>query len=171
MIQRGAPGWFHPGRSARLTLGPKTLLAVFGELHPRVLAALDVRGPAVAFTVLPTALPPARLRGATRPPLAVSDLQAVERDFAFVLDAGVEAEAVLRAARGADKALIADVAVFDVFAGPRAEAQMGAGRKSLAIAVRLQPTVTTLTEAEIEAVSARVVAAVERATGGSLRTQ
>ena len=88
-----------------------------------------------------------------------------------MLDARVEAEAVLKAARSADKALIADVSVFDVFAGARAEAQMGAGRKSLAIAVRLQPTVATLTEAEIEAVSARVVAAVEKATGGSLRTQ
>jgi phenylalanyl-tRNA synthetase beta chain len=171
MVQRGAPGWFHPGRSARLTLGPKTTLAVFGELHPWVLAALDVRGPAVAFTVLPEALPAGRARGTTRPPLAVSDLQPVERDFAFVLDAGIEAEAVLKAARGADKALISDVSVFDVFAGPRAEAQMGAGRKSLAIAVRLQPTAATLTEAEIEAVSARVVAAVEKATGGSLRTQ
>ena len=83
MVQRGAPGWFHPGRSARLAfLGPKTTLAVFGELHPRVLAALDVRGPAVAFTVLPAALPPARARGTTRPPLVVSDLQPVERDFA-----------------------------------------------------------------------------------------
>lgn len=171
MVQRGAPAWFHPGRSARLTLGPRTVLAVFGELHPRVLAALDVKGPAAAFTVFPQALPAPRARGATRPALAVSDLQAVERDFAFVLDARVEAEAVLRAARGADKALIAEVSVFDVFAGPKAEAQMGPGRKSLAIAVRLQPTVATLTEADIEAVSARVVAAVEKATGGSLRTQ
>jgi phenylalanyl-tRNA synthetase beta chain len=169
MIQRGAPDWFHPGRSGRLTLGPKTVLAIFGELHPKVLAALDVRGSAVAFSVFPAALPLARARNATRPPLTVSDLQAVERDFAFVLDARVEAEAVLKAARGADKALITDVTVFDVFAGPRAEAQMGEGRKSLAIAVRLQPTVATLTEADIEAVSARVVAAVEKATGGSLR--
>ena len=76
----------------------------------------------------------------TRPPLAVSDLPPVERDFAFVLDEGVEAEAVLKAARAADKALIEAVSVFDVFAGPKAEAQMGPGRKSMAIAVRLQPT-------------------------------
>ena len=171
MIQRGAPEWFHPGRSGRLTLGPKNVLAIFGELHPRVLAALDVKGPVAAFTVFPEAVPQPRARGATRPPLVTSDLQAVDRDFAFVLDAHIEAEAVLKAARSADKALIADVAVFDLFAGPKAEAQMGPGRKSLAITVRLQPTVATLTEAEIEAVSARVVTAVEKATGGSLRTQ
>ena len=169
MIQRAAPGWFHPGRSGMLSLGPKTALAAFGELHPRILQALDVRGPAVAFTLHLAALPFPKARGTTRPALAVSDLPAVERDFAFVLDARVEAEAVLRAARAADKALIESVSVFDVFAGPKAEAQMGAGKKSLAIAVRLQPTTATLTDAEIEAVSARVVAGVEKATGGSLR--
>jgi phenylalanyl-tRNA synthetase beta chain len=170
MIQRAAPAWFHPGRSGVLSLGPKTRLAVFGELHPRVLAALDVRGPAVAFTIMLAALPFPKARAAARPPLVVSDLPAVERDFAFVLDARIEAEAVLRAARAADKALIADVAIFDVFAGPQAEAQMGAGKKSLAIAVRLQPTERTLTDAEIDAVSERVVADVEKATGGALRT-
>jgi len=170
MVLRGAPGWLHPGRSALLSLGPKTPLAAFGEVHPRVLAALDVRGPAVAFAIDLAAMPFPRARGLARPALVVSDLQAVERDFAFVLDAEVEAEAVLKAARGADKALIEAVSVFDVFAGPRAEAQMGAGRKSLAIAVRLRPRERTLTEAEIEAVSARVVASVAKATGGVLRT-
>ncbi len=170
MVQRTAPGWFHPGRSAVLSLGPKTPLAAFGELHPRVLAALGVRGPAVAFTLHPEALPFPKARSTTRPALAVSDLQAVERDFAFVLDARVEAETVLKAARAADKALIADVSVFDVFAGPAAEAQMGPGRKSMAIAVRLQPTAATLTEAEIEAISGRIVAGVAKATGGSLRS-
>lgn len=169
MIQRIAPGWFHPGRSAAFTLGPKLTLAVWGELNPRVLAALDVKGPAVAFTLELTALPFPKSRATTRPALAVSDLQAVERDFAFVLDAGVEAETVLKAARAADKALVAEVSVFDLFAGPKAEAQMGEGKKSLAITVRLQPTAATLTEAEIEAVSQKVVAGVARATGGSLR--
>jgi phenylalanyl-tRNA synthetase beta chain len=169
MIQRSAPAWFHPGRSGVLTLGPKTVLASFGELHPRVLQALDVRGPAVAFTLELEALPFPKARAATRPPLVVSDLQPVERDFAFVLDGRVEAEAVLKAARSADKALIEAVSVFDVFAGPKAEAQMGPGKKSMAIAVRLQPTAATLTDAEIEAVSARVVEAVAKATGGQLR--
>ncbi len=169
MLQRAAPGWFHPGRSGVLSLGPKTPLAVFGELHPRVLQALDVRGPAVAFSLRLEALPFPKAKSATRPPLAVSDLQPVERDFAFVLDAGVEAEAVLKAARAADKALIEAVTVFDVFAGPKAEAQMGAGKKSLAIAVRLQPRTATLTDVEIEAVSRRVVDGVAKATGGALR--
>jgi phenylalanyl-tRNA synthetase beta chain len=170
MVLRSAPPWFHPGRSAVLSLGPKTPLAAFGEIHPRVLAALDVKGPAVGFTLHLEAIPFPRARSATRPALVTSDLPAVERDFAFVLDDRVEAETVLRAARGADKALITDVAVFDVFEGPKAEAQMGAGRKSLAIAVRMQPVKATLTEAEIEAVSARIIAGVEKATGGTLRT-
>jgi phenylalanyl-tRNA synthetase beta chain len=142
---------------------------VFGEIHPRVPEALDVRGPAVAFTVMLEAVPFPKARATTRPPLVVSDFQPVERDFAFVLDERVEADAVLKAARAADKALIERVDVFDVFAGPKAEAQMGAGRKSLAIAVRLQPQDRTLTDAEIDAVSERIVASVAKATGGSLR--
>lgn len=169
MVLRSAPGWFHPGRSAVLSLGPKTPLAAFGELHPRVLAALDVKGPAVGFTVMLGALPFPKARGTTRPPLKTSDFQAVERDFAFVLDARIEAEVVVKAAQAADKALIERVAVFDIFAGPKAEAQMGPGKKSLAISIRLQPTAATLTEAEIDAVAKKVVAGVEKATGGSLR--
>ena len=94
----------------------------------------------------------------------------MERDFAFVVDARCEAETILRVAKGADKTLIESASVFDVFSGPAAEAQMGEGRKSVAIAVRLQPLTATLTEAEIEAVSARIVSAVEKATGGALRT-
>ncbi len=166
---RGAPDWWHPGRSAVLGLGPKTVLATFGELHPRVLAALDVKGPAVAATVRIEAVPLPRTRGTARPALRLSDLQAVERDFAFVLDARTEAAAVVTAAQGADKALIEDVRVFDEFAGPRAEAQLGPGRKSIAITVRLQPRERTLTEAEIEAVAARVVEKVAKATGATLR--
>jgi phenylalanyl-tRNA synthetase beta chain len=169
MLQRTAPAWFHPGRSGVLSLGPKTALAVFGELHPRVLRALDVKGPAVGFSLWLEALPFPKARGTTRPALAISDLQPVERDFAFVLDDRVEAETVLKAARAADKALIEQVSVFDVFAGQGAAAQLGPGKKSLAIAVRLQPTAATLTEAEIEGVSDRVVASVVKATGGALR--
>ncbi len=167
-VGRAAQGWWHPGRAGTLALGPR-VLAAFGELHPRVLAALDVRGPAVAFTLWPAAIPAPRSRTIARPALRLSDYQTVERDFAFVLDARVEAAAVVTAAQGADKALIAEVRVFDEFAGARAEAQLGAGRKSLAITVRLEPRDRTLTEAEIEAVSARVVDKVARATGGVLR--
>ena len=168
-VAREAPGWFHPGRSGVLKLGPKTILAEFGELHPRVLQAMDARGPAVAMTVFLEAIPASRAKGPARPALEVSNFQAVERDFAFVVDERVEAEAILRAARGADRKLIESVEAFDVFAGRRADEQFGAGRKSVAIAVRLQPREATLTEVQIEAVSARIVEAVARATGAELR--
>ncbi|RME17723.1 MAG: phenylalanine--tRNA ligase subunit beta [Alphaproteobacteria bacterium] len=169
MIQRGAPGWWHPGRSGQISLGPKNILAVFGELHPKVLAKLGVKGPAVAFTIYPERVPFPKATGTTRPALEVSDLQAVERDFAFVVDARVEALTLVNAAAGADKSLIESVRVFDEFSGPKAEAQMGPGKKSLAITVRLQPREKTLTDAEIEAVAAKIVEKVAKATGGTLR--
>ena len=168
-VFRDAPEWFHPGRSAMLKLGPKNPLAVFGELHPKVLEAMDVKGPAVAVVVYLENAPFPKAKAKTRPALAISDYQAVERDFAFVVDADVEAETILRAARGADKVLIEAVSVFDVFAGQRAEAQMGAGKKSVAFSVRLQPKSGTLTDEEIESVAAKVVAAVAKASGGELR--
>jgi phenylalanyl-tRNA synthetase beta chain len=167
-VGRKVPRWWHPGRSGAVTLGP-VVLATFGEVHPRVLAAMDVKGPAVAFTVALAAIPQPKLRTPTKPALTISDLQAVERDFAFVVDDTVEALTAVNAAQGADKALIQSVAVFDVFAGDKAAAQLGAGKKSLALTVRLQPTGQTLTEAEIDAVSAKVVEKVAKATGGTLR--
>lgn len=168
-IARSAPDWFHPGRSGQMTLGPKLVLARFGEVHPRILKALDVRGPAVAFTVLVANVPLPKAKTTTRPALAISGLQAVERDFAFVVDAQVEALTLVNAAQGADKALIESVQVFDQFTGDQAAEQMGAGKKSLAIAVRLQPQERTLTEAEIDAVSAKIIEKVAKATGGVLR--
>jgi phenylalanyl-tRNA synthetase beta chain len=123
----------------------------------------------VAFTILVANVPLPKVKSPTRPALAISDLQAVERDFAFVVDAGVEALVAVSAAQGADKALIESVRVFDQFSGDKAEAQMGAGKKSLALTVRLQPVDKTLTEAEIEAVSARIIEKVAKATGGTLR--
>ena len=162
----GAPEWWHPGRSGRVALGPKAALATFGELHPRVLAAMDVRGPAAAFTVHLDAIPASKAKGPSRGALELSNVQAVERDYAFVLDRDVPAQDVVAAARGADKALIADVRVFDAFE----DGAVGEGRKSLAIAVRLQPRDRTLTEAEIVAVGERIVAKVAHATGGELRT-
>ncbi len=167
-ISRKAPGWWHPGRSGVMGLGPNAI-ATFGEVHPRVLRALDVKGPAVAFSIRVEAVPFPKAKGATRTALGLADFQPVERDFAFVVDKGVEALALVNAAQGADKALIESVSVFDQFAGEKAEAQMGAGRKSLAITVRLQPRERTLTEAEIEAVSAKIVEKVAKATGGVLR--
>ena len=168
-IGRAVPGWFHPGRAGQMTLGPKLVLASFGELHPAVLKALDVKGPAVAFTVLVANAPLPKVKTPTRPALTISGLQAVERDFAFVVDQRVEALTLVNAAQGADKALIETVRLFDEFTGEKAEAQMGAGKKSLAITVRLQPQDKTLTEEEIEAVSARIIDKVAKATGGVLR--
>ncbi|MCZ7674720.1 MAG: phenylalanine--tRNA ligase subunit beta [Roseovarius sp.] len=164
-ILREGAGWWHPGRHGRICLGPRKMLAVFGELHPKVLREMDVKGPAVAFTVWPEEIPLPRKTGATRGALEVSDLQAVERDFAFVVDRDVAALDLVNAAAGADKTLIEDVRVFDEFIG----GSLGEGRKSLAITVRLQPGDKTLTEAEIEAVSKRIVEKVGKATGGVLR--
>ncbi len=169
MIQRNAPAWWHPGRSGQISLGPKNVLATFGELHPKVLERMGVKGPAVAFTIWPERVPFPKAKGATRPALTASDLQPVERDFAFVVDADVEALTLVNAAQGADKKLIESVRVFDEFHGPKAEAQMGAGKKSLAITVRLQPSDKTLTDAEIEAVSQKIVDKVAKATSGVLR--
>ena len=164
-ILRDGAAWWHPGRHGRVCLGPKKMLAVFGEVHPRVLRQMDVKGPVVGFTIWPSEVPEPRQTGTTRPALKASDLQAVERDFAFVVDAGVDALALVNAAAGADKALIEDVRVFDEFIG----GSLGEGKKSLAITVRLQPDSATLKEAEIEAVSAKIVEKVTKATGGVLR--
>ncbi|AWI82737.1 phenylalanine--tRNA ligase subunit beta [Alloyangia pacifica] len=164
-ILRGAEEWWHPGRHGKLCLGPKKVLGVFGELHPKVLQAMDVKGPVVAFTLYPQEIPLPRNAGGARPALKLNDLQAVERDFAFVVDADVAALDLVNAAAGADKALIEDVRVFDEFIG----GSLGEGKKSLAITVRLQPNDATLKEKDIEAVAAKIVAKVEKATGGILR--
>ena len=167
-ITRKAAGWFHPGRSGVIGLGPSAI-ATFGELHPRILAAMEVKGPAMAFTVTLAAIPEPKVKAPTRPALTLAALQAVERDFAFIVDTKVDALTAVNAAQGADKALIESVRVFDQFAGEQAEAQMGAGKKSIALTVRLQPSEKTLTDAEIEAVSAKIVDKVSKATGGALR--
>jgi phenylalanyl-tRNA synthetase beta chain len=164
-VLRGVSDWWHPGRSGKICLGPKKVLGVFGEIHPKVLAEMDVKGPAVGFTLWPAEIPFPRTSGTTRSALTLRDLQAVERDFAFVLDANVEALNVVNAAAGADKALIENVRVFDEFIG----GSLGEGKKSLAITVRMQPTEKTLTEKDIEAVAAKIVEKVAKATGGVLR--
>jgi phenylalanyl-tRNA synthetase, beta subunit, non-spirochete bacterial len=160
-----APAWYHPGRSGVFRLGPKQMLAAFGEVHPRVLQALGVKGPVVAFEVFLNAVPLPKDKGTAKPALVLSAFQPLERDFAFVVDQDVTAEAVIRAAKGADKALITEVRVFDVFVGEA----LGEGKKSLAITAVLQPVERTLTDAEIEAVAGKIVAAVVKATGGTLR--
>jgi phenylalanyl-tRNA synthetase beta chain len=161
-----APGWYHPGRSGALRLGP-TVLAWFGEVHPRVLKGLDVRGPVVAFEVFLDAIPQPKSRaaGKARPLLQVSPYPAVSRDFAFIVGDDVPAAKLMTAIRAADKKLVVDVSVFDVFTGP----SVGEGRKSVALSVTLQPTDGTMTDAEIESVAGRIVANVEKQAGGVLR--
>ena len=164
-VKSGAPAWYHPGRSATLALGAK-VLAHFGELHPSVLAAFDLKGPASAFEIFLDAIPESKAKTRARPLFQPSPFPAVERDFAFVLDTKVTAEEIVRSARNAERNLIERVDVFDVYEG----AGVPEGTKSLAIAVRLQPKERTLTDAEIEAVAQKIVAAVSKATGGTLRT-
>jgi phenylalanyl-tRNA synthetase beta chain len=164
-ILRGAREWWHPGRHGRICLGPKKMLAVFGELHPRIVAAFGIKGPTMGFTIWPEEVPLPRKSGANRGAPSLNDLQAVERDFAFVVDADVEALTLVNAAAGADKTLIENVRVFDEFIG----GSLGDGKKSLAITVRLQPIEATLKDADIEAVSARIIDKVSKATGGVLR--
>jgi phenylalanyl-tRNA synthetase beta chain len=161
----GAPDWYHPGRSGTLRLGDR-VMAQFGELHPELTHAADLSGPVAAFEVFLDAPPVPKARPTkARPQLKLSPFQPVERDFAFIVDAEVEAERLVRTARNADKVLITAARVFDVYAGKG----VPPGKKSLAIAVTLQPTERTLTDAEIEAVCNKIVAAVVKATGATLR--
>lgn len=164
-IVRGADSWFHPGRSGLIRLGPKNIIGSFGELHPQILKAFDLDGSVAAFEIFIEAIPQSRRKSSQKPPLEINDLQPVNRDFAFVLDADILAGDVIRAAQGADKALISDVSVFDIFQG----ASLGEGRKSMAIEVTLQPRDKTLTDEQIEAISTKIVAAVKKATGGEIR--
>jgi phenylalanyl-tRNA synthetase beta chain len=162
-VVAGAPSWYHPGRSGTIQMGPQNKLAYFGEIHPRVLAVMDVKGPLVAFEVVLNAIPVPKSKNATRAALNASDLLPVSRDFAFVVDDGVEADKLIKAAKGADKALISDAVVFDVF-------KLDGTKKSYAIEVTLQPRDRTLTDEDIEAVSQKIIAGVQKATGGTLRS-
>ena len=166
VAQGSASPWWHPGRSARLQLGPKAVLAEFGALHPAVLKALDVEGPVYGFEIWLEAVPePKRKSIKTRPALELSPYMPLSRDFAFVVDQAVAAGDLVRAVQGADKALIASARVFDVYTG----SGVPTGSKSLALEVTVQPRDHTLAEAEIEALSARIVAAAEKAVGAKLR--
>ncbi|MFB0922290.1 MAG: phenylalanine--tRNA ligase subunit beta, partial [Alphaproteobacteria bacterium] len=165
-VSRDAPDWYHPGRSGALRLG-KNVLGYFGEIHPAVLRGLDVRGPAVGFEVFLDNLPPRKNKGSARPALHLESLQPVRRDFAFLVNTDVQAGDLLRAARGAERDAITDVALFDVYEGKNVED----GKKSLAIQATLQPTEATFTDAEIEDISAKIFAAVEKSTGVTLRVK
>ncbi|AVW92895.1 phenylalanine--tRNA ligase subunit beta [Celeribacter baekdonensis] len=164
-ILRNTSPWFHPGRSGKICLGPKKVLAQFGELHPKVLKEMGVKGTAMAFTVYLEETPLPRGTKVARSAFFTNDLQAVERDFAFVVDKSVNALDLVNAAAGVDKVLIEEVRVFDEFIG----GSLGEDKKSLAITVRLQPADATLKDKDLEEISAKIVAKVEKATGGTLR--
>jgi len=164
-ITADGPDWFHPGRAGSLKLGP-TVLGSFGEFHPAILERLDVSGPLAGFELILDAIPlPKAKPTKTKPPLALSDLQPVTRDFAFVVDRAVPAATILKAARTAERALVRGVTVFDIFESDA----LGAGKKSVAIEVTLQPKERTLTDDEIVKIGQKIVAEVGRATGGALR--
>jgi phenylalanyl-tRNA synthetase beta chain len=166
VAQGKAAEWWHPGRSGAVQLGPKVTLAQFGEVHPRVLKALDAEGPMYAVELILDAVPePKKKAVRTRPALALSPLMPLTRDFAFLVDKAKPAAELVRAVAGADKALIDDVRVFDVYEG----AGVPEGSKSLALEVRVQPRDKTLTDQEIDGLSARIVAAAEKAVGAKLR--
>ena len=160
----GASAAYHPGQSGTLRLGPKTMLAEFGVLHPSLAKQFGLAGTAVVGEIFLDAIPAKRKTGFMRPPYAPPALQAVKRDFAFVVDDAVEADALVRAVKGADKKNIVDARVFDVFAGPGVDE----GRKSLAIEVTLQPGEKSFSQEELDAISASIVKAAEK-LGGVLR--
>ena len=162
----GGPGWLHPGRSGTIQMGPKTVIGHFGELHPRTLAALKAEGPLVGFEVLLEAIPEPKAKATrAKPMLELSPFHPVERDFAFIVDRGVKAADIVRAAQAADRKLIADVGVFDVYEGKGIDPD----KKSVAIAVTVQPRDKTMTDEEIDALGQKIVAEVQKRTGGVLR--
>jgi phenylalanyl-tRNA synthetase beta chain len=162
----GGPAWFHPGRSGTIQIGPQNILGCFGELHPGALAALKAEGPLVAFEVILEKIPEPKARlTRAKPLLELSQFQPVERDFAFVVASRVRAADIVRAAQSVDKKVISNVVVFDFYEGKGIEP----GKKSIAIAVTIQPREKTLTDAEIDALSGKIVAEVTKRTGGVLR--
>ena len=162
----GGPHWLHPGRSGTIQIWPQNVLGYFGELHPRALEALGAEGSVIAFEVILDRIPDAKQRPTrAKPVLELSPFQPVSRDFAFIVERGVKAGDIVRAAQGADRKLITDVTVFDVYEGKGIDE----GKKSIAIAVTIQPREKTLTDQEIEAVAARIVTEVTKKTGGTLR--
>ena len=162
----GGPSWFHPGRSATLQFGPKSIVGHFGELHPRALRTLDMEGPVAAFEILLDSLPSAKAKATKiKSKLDLPDLQPLARDFAFMVEKTVAAGDLVRAVAAADRALIVDVTVFDVYEGAGVPSDM----KSVGVAVTLQPREKTLTDAEIEAVAAKIVAEAAKKTGATLR--
>lgn len=163
-ITRDVPDYYHPGRAGALRLG-KNVLAYFGELHPAVLEAMDIKAPVVGFEIILGNIPQSRKKGTEKPHLTLNPLQPLTRDFAFIVDQAVSSDDILKAAKAADKKLITQASVFDIYQGKGMEE----GKKSVAFSITLQPHEQTLTDEEIEAVSQSVIKLVSDKTGGVLR--
>ena len=163
-ISRDAPNYYHPGRSGVLRLG-KNIIAQFGEIHPAILEEMNVKGTVVGFEVFLENIPPARKKGTSRPLLQISQLQPLSRDFAFIVKEDINAESLIRAAKSADKKLITDAEIFDVYVGKGVES----GHKSLALSITIQPINATLKECELEEIMNNVIDAVANKCGGVLR--
>jgi phenylalanyl-tRNA synthetase beta chain len=165
-IVSGGASWLHPGRSGTIQIGPQNVLGYFGELHPRTLEALGADGPLVGFEVILDRIPDAKQKPTrAKPVLEIFPFQPVSRDFSFIVDRTVKAGDIVRTAQGVDKKLITAVTVFDVYEGKGIDET----KKSVAIAVTMQPREKTLTDQEIEAVAAKIVTEVNNKTGGALR--
>ena len=164
------PKYYHPGRAGILMLGPKIKLAYFGELHPKITKFYNLKGSVMGFEILIENVPFPKHKKTLRPSVAISEFQPVERDFAFVVDSGCEVASIQRAIKNADKELISKVMIFDIFEGETAEQQLGSDKKSVAVTVKLQPRQATLTEADLEGVSTKIIEAVNKHTDGVLRS-
>jgi phenylalanyl-tRNA synthetase beta chain len=164
-ITRDVPSYYHPGRSGALRLGP-TVLAYFGEIHPAVVAGMDIKTPLVGFEVFLQNIPEPKKKGTEKTLLKLEPLQSLSRDFAFLVSDKTEADVIVKAAKSADKALIKDAYVFDIYTGKGVDA----GQKSIALAVTIQPRETSLTDTQIDALSKKVIEAVIGKTGGTLRS-
>ena len=148
-----------------MTLGGKIILGYFGELHPGLLPSFDLSGSAVAFEIYLDAIPQPRTKTKARPSLKPSDFQKVERDFAFIVDEKITATEIIKFLAQAEKQLITDITIFDVYTGTGVEA----GKKSVAIKITLQANDRTLSEQDISGVSAAIVSAASKSFGAQLR--
>lgn len=163
-VSQGAPSWYHPGRSGKISLG-KNILAYFGEIHPVILKTFGIKTPVVAFEINLDALPAPREKTKSQKLLKTSDLMPLTRDFAFVMDESVEASKVISAIRSVNKDLITDVSIFDIYKGDK----LPHGKKQLAFQVTLWPHDKTLTDQEIEVLSIQIINLVSKNTGATLR--
>ena len=164
-VTRDAPSYYHPGRSGALRLGPN-VLAYFGEIHPAILQDMGIKTPVSGFEVFLQNIPEPKNKTTQKTLLKLEPLQPVSRDFAFLVDARVNADDILKAAKSADKNLITDAFIFDIYTGKGVDP----GKKSVALAVTLQPKEKSLIDAELEEISKKIVGAVIAKTGGTLRS-